>query len=729
MKHLILKALIAASIVPLQLAAIPLIHVRSQDRSLAKVLQKKMLSIVSQITRADAAQEGGPFGGFFDLAKTKYKDPILISATDGIGVKCSIAQTIPQHETIGFDLVTNCINSLVAQGAEPLFFLDYFATGKLNIEEGSQLLTGIAAACKASHCSLIGAETIEMPGIYQQGAYDVTGFAVGLVERDCVLPRSETIQEGDVLIGLATTGIHANGFSRIAKVIQDKNISTSGKPTFMSYHTTLAHALLEPSTLYVTSVLPLCRTNIVKAIAHSVDSLMDSLDAIIQTPLEARIDMNSWHIPPLFRWIKHVCGHDDLTMAHTYNLGIGMVLITASHDAQKCIDALQKSGMNATQIGTVSNHQTQPHGTLNGSIQSHVLRIMILGSGGAEHALAWKLAQSPYIGIVCVAPGNGGTSQEPKVKNIPLNLSHTNAIITYAQHNKIDLIIPGDICLGNDFVLACAQKGVRCIGPQKSAAALARSASTLQDFCSRHAIAFLPEPQTNAQRIIVGALTDGSTIVPFSSSVLYPYKLNGDKGDVTDGMGAYCPAPLISSALEQRILKEIFTPLLHGMQSDNMHATGFIYATIVLDHAKPHIASLNFGMNDPCAETMLMRLKTDLCLLCNAAYDGKLEKITIDWDPQSAVSTIVATTNYPASSKTGDVIAGIAHDDAAKTAKVFHNATIFKDGKYITNGGRVLCATALAKTRDLARDAAYALIKHVYWPDLHYRTDIAYNNQ
>ena len=288
-------------------------------------LVKKIKPFVKATKRLGADSEIGGFGGLFDLAKCKYKDPILVSGTDGVGTKLKIAQELKIHDTIGIDLVAMCVNDIIVQGAEPLFFLDYFACGKLDVKTASDVVKGIAEGCKQAGAALIGGETAEMPGMYKVGEYDLAGFTVGAVERKNILPK-KNIKEGDVLIGLASSGVHSNGYSLVRKVLADNKIKFTDKPK--GFKKPIGKVLLEPTRIYVKTILKLLKKYEIKALAHITGGgITENLPRILPDDLGAKIDVRSWRKPQIFEFIKEKGNIDEQEMLRTFNYGIGMILV------------------------------------------------------------------------------------------------------------------------------------------------------------------------------------------------------------------------------------------------------------------------------------------------------------------------------------------------------------------------------------------------------------------
>ena len=294
-------------------------------------LVQNIKSLAHATTRPGSCSTLGGFGGLFDLAQTDFNDPLLVSTTDGVGTKLAIAQQMNNHATIGIDLVAMCVNDLLAQGAQPLFFLDYFATGKLDVNQAKQVIAGIARGCAESNCTLIGGETAEMPGMYAPGTYDLAGFAVGAVERNQVLPKVKDIKPDDVVIGLPSAGIHANGFSLVRYLLNKHNINLHDKPPFQTPYDCVGSLLLEPTKIYVKQLLPLIKNNYVKAVAHITGGgLIENIPRILPPRVSIALDTNKWETPPVFNWLAQLGNIEQPEMFRTFNMGIGMVLIVAA---------------------------------------------------------------------------------------------------------------------------------------------------------------------------------------------------------------------------------------------------------------------------------------------------------------------------------------------------------------------------------------------------------------
>ena len=294
----------------------------------------------------------GGFGALFDPRAAGYQDPILVAATDGVGTKLRIAIECGRHDTVGTDLVAMCVNDLAVQGAEPLFFLDYLASAALDPAAAGAVVAGIAEACRAVGCALIGGETAEMPGMYAAGDYDLAGFAVGAVERGRQVTGAE-IGAGDVVLGLTSSGAHSNGFSLIRKIVADAGLAYSDPAPFAP-GSTFADALLTPTRLYTPAMLALTRAGLAKGFAHVTGGgLTENIPRALPDGLGALLDADAWPFPPVFGWLKAKGGLSDSDMARTFNCGIGMVAVVAEGDADAAADLMRDQGETVLQIGRV----------------------------------------------------------------------------------------------------------------------------------------------------------------------------------------------------------------------------------------------------------------------------------------------------------------------------------------------------------------------------------------
>lgn len=420
------------------------------------------------------------------------------------------------------------------------------------------------------------------------------------------------------------------------------------------------------------------------------------------------------------------------------------------------------------------------------------MNVLIIGSGGREHALAWKVAQSPSVDIVTVAPGNAGTQLESGVRNIAIAADDIPALIAYAKDQNITLTIVGpEAPLVAGVVDAFTAAGLRCFGPSQAAAQLEGSKAFSKDFLARHqiptaayaaftdlaeAIAYIKQQgapivvkadglaagkgvilaATEAQAIhavqdmlagnafgdaghrvvieefLVGeeasfiVMADGTHCLAMATSQDHKARDNGDKGPNTGGMGAYSPAPVVTPDIHQRVMREVIEPTIQGMRADGHPYTGFLYAGLMIStDGSIKVLEFNCRFGDPETQPIMLRLKSDLVALCNAAVDGKLDQIEAEWDPRPALGVVLAAGGYPNEYRKGDVISGLANLDDA-THKVFHAGTREQDGQIVTAGGRVLCATALGNTVSEAQQQAYNIVRAIHWNQVYYRTDIGY---
>jgi phosphoribosylformylglycinamidine cyclo-ligase len=332
----------------------------------------RMVDLIKPLVRATARPgadaEIGGFGGLFDLKRAGYADPILVAANDGVGTKVKIAIETGRHDTIGIDLVAMSVNDLVVQGAEPLFFLDYYACGKLQPEIGAAVVAGISIGCRQAGCALIGGETAEMPGLYQGDDYDLAGFAVGAVERGQVLPRAD-IAEGDVIVGIASSGVHSNGYSLVRRVVGKSGIAWSAPAPFAPAQS-LGEAVLTPTRIYVKACLAAIRaTKAVKGFAHITGGgFPDNIPRVLPKGLGARIDLTKVAVPSVFKWLADVGNIAQNEMLRTFNCGIGMIAVVAPKDVEAVSAALTGASEKVAIIGTVVKAQGDDRVVYDGAL-------------------------------------------------------------------------------------------------------------------------------------------------------------------------------------------------------------------------------------------------------------------------------------------------------------------------------------------------------------------------
>ena len=420
------------------------------------------------------------------------------------------------------------------------------------------------------------------------------------------------------------------------------------------------------------------------------------------------------------------------------------------------------------------------------------MNVLIIGNGGREHAIAWRVKQSPQAGKVYVAPGNAGTATEPGVENVPIDTLDFPALVAFAKSHDVALTIVGpEAPLVAGVVDYFREHGLRCFGPSQNAAQLEGSKAFTKDFLHRHgiptakyrnftdidaAIAYVHEqgvpivikadglaagkgviiPQTFVEaestihdmlsgnkfgnaghRVVIEqflrgeeasfiVMVDGNNVLPFATSQDHKARDDGDKGPNTGGMGAYSPAPVVTQDVHDKVMREIIMPTVNGMRADGNPYTGFLYAGLMIaDNGDVNVIEFNCRFGDPEAQPVMMRLQSDLITLCNAAIDGRLDQQSAVWDPRPAVGVVLASGGYPDAYAKGDVISGL-DTNTATDRKVFHAGTTLRGKDVVTNGGRVLCATALGATVTQAQHAAYELIGTLHWNNVYFRRDIAY---
>ncbi|MHC5307346.1 phosphoribosylformylglycinamidine cyclo-ligase [Bartonella sp. LJL80] len=328
------------------------------DIDAGNAMVEKIKPLVRSTRRAGSDTEIGGFGGLFDLKAAGFKDPILVAANDGVGTKLKIAIDCGIHDTVGIDLVAMCVNDLVVQGAEPLFFLDYFATGKLDADQGAKIVAGIAEGCRQAGAALIGGETAEMPGMYAKGDYDLAGFAVGAAERGHLLP-SESLKEGDVILGLASSGVHSNGFSLVRKIVERSGCGWNDKAPFDETQS-LAEALLTPTKIYVRSLLSVIKEHHgIKALAHITGGgFPENIPRVLPDHLAAQIDLPAIHVPAVFSWLAQQGNIAEKEMLRTFNCGIGMIVVVRAEAANEVADALIENGEKVIRLGSLIHRET-----------------------------------------------------------------------------------------------------------------------------------------------------------------------------------------------------------------------------------------------------------------------------------------------------------------------------------------------------------------------------------
>jgi phosphoribosylaminoimidazole synthetase len=328
------------------------------DAGAALVERIKPLAASTRRPGSDAGLGG--FSALFDLKAAGFRDPLVVATTDGVGTKLKIAIETGLHAGIGIDLVAMCVNDLLAQGAEPLAFLDYYATSKLEVDAAAEIVAGIAEGCRQAGAALVGGETAEMPGLYAQGDYDLAGFCLGAVERDHVLPDTPGQRAGDRLIALASSGPHSNGYSLIRKIVSIEGLQWQDPAPF-ALATSLGEALMTPTRIYVRSVLPLARAGLLLGAAHITGGgLVENPPRAIARGLVARFDWSAWDLPPVFEWLARAGGMIDLELRRTFNCGIGMVLIASKDNTDAVMNALSDAGETAFVCGELAEDDDSP---------------------------------------------------------------------------------------------------------------------------------------------------------------------------------------------------------------------------------------------------------------------------------------------------------------------------------------------------------------------------------
>ena len=314
------------------------------DIDAGEMLVDAIKPLAKSTRRPGAEASLGGFGALFDLKAAGFEDPLIVATTDGVGTKLKIAIETGRHDGVGVDLVAMCVNDLLAQGAEPLLFLDYYATGKLSVDDARRVVAGIAEGCRQAGCALVGGETAEMPGMYSDGDYDLAGFSLGAVERGHALPYLDRQAAGDVIIGLASSGPHSNGYSLIRKVVEKSGLGWGDDAPFVRDRS-LAQALMEPTRIYVKPVLPLMKAGLVKGAAHITGGgLIENPPRCIAEGLQAAFDWDAWPMPHVFQWLAETGGVRDHEMRRTFNCGVGFILIVAPENVEAVLEGLLTHG-------------------------------------------------------------------------------------------------------------------------------------------------------------------------------------------------------------------------------------------------------------------------------------------------------------------------------------------------------------------------------------------------
>jgi phosphoribosylformylglycinamidine cyclo-ligase len=338
------------------------------DIDAGNALVERIKPMVKATRRPGADALIGGFGGLFDLKAAGFTDPVLVAANDGVGTKLRVAIDAGRHDTVGIDLVAMSVNDLVVQGAEPLFFLDYFATGRLSVDVAAAVIEGIAIGCRIAGCALIGGETAEMPGMYVDGDYDLAGFAVGAAERDRLLPRAD-LAEGDVVLGIASSGIHSNGFSLVRRIVELSGLGYDAPAPFDDTRS-LGEALLTPTRIYVRPILAaLKETSGLKGLAHITGGgFVDNIPRVLPEGLSAEIDLSEVPVPPVFGWLARTGGVAEAEMLRTFNCGVGMIAVVSPEEAEAVAAALASDGDEVVRLGTLVSDPEGPRTLFTGAL-------------------------------------------------------------------------------------------------------------------------------------------------------------------------------------------------------------------------------------------------------------------------------------------------------------------------------------------------------------------------
>ncbi len=320
------------------------------DIEAGNALVERIKPIAAKTRNAGVMAGLGGFGSLFELPLDRYKNPVLVSGTDGVGTKLKLALDLNLHNTVGIDLVAMCVNDIIVQGAEPLFFLDYFATGKLNVDTAASVIEGIGKGCEYSGAALVGGETAEMPGMYADGDYDLAGFCVGIVERDNIIDGSK-VKAGDKLIGIASSGPHSNGYSLVRKIVEKSGVSLESEVNGKQ----LGKTLLEPTRIYVKPLLELLKTVPVHAMAHITGGgITENLPRVLPKDLDATINLSAWQLPEIFAWLQQQGNVDLADMLVTFNCGVGMIVCVDAADEAKTLEILAAQGESVFSIGEIT---------------------------------------------------------------------------------------------------------------------------------------------------------------------------------------------------------------------------------------------------------------------------------------------------------------------------------------------------------------------------------------
>lgn len=625
----------------------------------------------------------------FELPHHTFDRPVLVTAIESIGPKAVLAQQWGRYDVVGKDVVAKCMNEIASQGATPLFFVDHSVAEKNNIQHSTQRIAGIAAACKESGCQLLASKDTQLHDATHPNRFYTTGFAVGMANHAQLFATKNSIHPGDVIIGLPSNGLHLSGYSALLSLIQELHLDLQGKTPFASSHQTLIDALLTPAAIYAKPFTFLKNKEYIKAAIHiASDGISSSVASIIPDQLTASLNMHGWYIPPLFRWLKKIGQYTDQQLADTFNLGIAMACIVEKSHANNVLESLAQQGVRATIIGSIEAQSSDAQVQLKGTIGSSKIRLLIIGSSPRENALAEKMAESPFVELVHIAPGNSGSFRDKKIKNIRINSLHVNALIVYAQQNNIDLVVVGpsapvELGIVDEF----AKSGVPCFGPSKQAARIETSKIYAKEFMQTHSIPtpaytlcttlpqaeaciassqlplvikadglaagkgvviahtkdeahmhaqqmlatygpLLIEEHIEGEKVNITVISDGETILSLPTCQQYHTGANRTH-NVTKNC---CPAPIITPVLHKLILSNVIEPAIQGLRAQGEPFAGFLYAGILVTPDNGiKVLEFNCHLKDREAQSVMSHLKTDLFILCNAAYNKQLDLINLDW--------------------------------------------------------------------------------------------------
>ena len=705
---------------------------------------KRIKSHVARTNRPGVVGGIGGFGGLFDLASLGYKEPVLISGTDGVGTKLVVAKMVDKHDTIGVDCVAMCVNDIAAQGAEPLFFLDYIACGKNDPALLEQVVSGVADGCVQSDAGLIGGETAEMPGMYDEDEYDLAGFAVGVAEKSAIVDGSG-ITAGDVLIGLPSTGVHSNGFSLVRKALFEQAGYTVDTVLPELGGAKLGDVLLTPTKIYVKTLKPLFKAGVVKGVAHITGGgFIENIPRMIPDGLAADITLGSWPVLPIFDVLERAGDIDHKEMYNIFNMGIGL-----------------KKG--------------------------HIMgqKVLVIGSGAREHAIAHALLRGDSVSEVTVASGNPGMELDG-IRTTQINESNHAAFISFMQHNQYDWAFVGpEVPLIEGLVDDFAAAGIKAFGPNKAAAQIEGSKDFAKQLMARHniptaqyrtfdnledSVAYVREHGApivvKADGLAAGkgvtvamdvdtaitALDDifidhrfgkagakvviedflegqefslmsfvrGTEFWPMPISQDHKRAYDNDEGPNTGGMGAYSPVPQIGQDVIDTAIDTIVRPTVEAMAAEGTPFTGILYAGLIATADGPKVIEFNARFGDPETEVVLPKLTSDLGAAISAILDGGTPAFT--WDSDNAtLGVVLASNGYPVNVIKGAKIPSIPVDDASH---VYYAGVSNSDQGLVASSGRVLLIETTAPDLKSAQDKVYAIIDKLDTEGMFYRHDI-----